>query len=90
MLEQWKTSISKKEGNSYTFKYVKKEDLPFDYKKSANIKLKMSDEEKKKRQKKWLNKEFISPKCSKTLKNSSRFLHNKKCNSQKQYFWLND
>lgn len=50
----------------------------------------MSDEEKKKRQKKWLNKEFISPKCSKTLKNCSRFLHNKKCNSQKQYFWLND
>ena len=56
-----KSGISKKDGHSYTFEYIKQDDLPDDYKKSSNIRPKrFSDEEKKKRQmeamKKWQKK----------------------------------
>ena len=58
-----KTGISKKDGHSYKFEYVKKEDVPDDYKKSSDLRLKMSDEERRKHKidvvKKWQNKEFI-------------------------------
>ena len=33
-----KSGVSKKDGHSYTFEYVKPDDLPDDYKKSANKK----------------------------------------------------
>ena len=46
-----KSGISKKDGQRYTFEFVKKEDMPDDYKKSANIrgkyKRRVSDEDKK-------------------------------------------
>ena len=70
-LNRCKTGVSKKDGCSYKFEYVKKEDMPDDYKKSANlrprkvpddhiksanIRTKMSDEDKKKHQKESVNK----------------------------------
>ena len=86
-----KSSFSKKDGNRYTFKYIKEEDLPADYKKSANIKPKrVSDEEKRKHSLEWSNKEYECKKCNKTFKNGNKYNHRKRClNSQKQlYFWL--
>lgn len=84
-----KSGISKKDGHRYTFEYIKEEDLPKDHKKSANIRRKLSDEDKKKHQmeavKKWRNKEFTCQNCDKVLKNSYRCIHKKHCkNSQKQ------
>ena len=80
-LNNCKPGISKKDGCSYTFEYVKQDDLPSDYKKSSNIRpRRVSDEDKKKNQieclKKWQN-------CDKTVKNKSKYAHKKKCNSQK-------
>ena len=89
------SGISKKDGNYYKFKYIKRDDLPDDYKKSSNKRRqRVSDEDKKKHQieavKKWRNKEYTCPKCDKTFKNSYKYVHNKNLiNSQKQsYFWL--
>ena len=93
--ESWygyKSSFSKKDGHSYTFQYIKQDDLPDNYKKSANKRpRRVSDEDKKKHQleaiKKWKNKEFNCPNCNKTFKNSYKYLHKKYCkNSQQQYF----
>ena len=84
-----KSGVSKKDGHSYTFKYIKQEELPDNYKKSANIRPhRVSDEDKKKNHseaiKKWQNKEFKCLNCNKTFKNSYKYLHKKYCkNSQK-------
>ena len=86
----YKSSLSKKDGCSYTFEYIKQDELPDNYKKSANKRpRRVSDENKKKHQleamKKWQNKEFKCPNCNKTFKNSYKYLHKKYCkNSQKQ------
>ena len=86
----YKSSISKKDGHSYTFDYVKQTDLPNNHKKSANIRPKrVSDEDKKKQQikaaNKWRNKEFKCIGCDKVYKNSYKCLHKKHCQkSQKQ------
>ena len=87
-LNNCKSGKSKKDGHYYTFEYIKKEELPDNYKKSANKRpQKVSDEDKKKHQlesmKKWLKKEYKCPKCSKVTKNNSKYQHIKKCNSQK-------
>ena len=85
----YKSGVSKKDGNSYTFQYIKQDDLPDNYKKSANKRpQRVSDEDKKKHQmeaiKKWQNKEYECPKCDKTIKNKSKYTHKKHCkNSQK-------
>ena len=84
-----KSGVSKKDGHSYTFQYIKHDDLPDNYKKSANKRpRRVSDEDKKKNQieclKKWQKKEYKCPKCDKTIKNGCKYVHNKKCNSQKQ------
>ena len=84
-----KSGVSKKDGHSYTFKYIKQEELPDNYKKSANIRPhRVSDEDKKKNHseaiKKWQNKEFKCLNCNKTFKNNYKYLHKKYCkNSQK-------
>ena len=67
-----KTGISKNDGNSYKFEYIKQDDLPDNYKKSSNKRpQRVSDEDKKKHQmeavKKWLNKEYICPSCKKNF-----------------------
>ena len=81
----YKSGISKKDGHSYSFEYVKEDDLPDDHKKSANKRpRRVSDEDKKKHRMEWRKKEYKCPKCDKTFKNSYRYIHNKKCNSQKQ------
>lgn len=36
-VNRYKSGVSKKDGCSYTFEYIKQEDLPANYKKSANI-----------------------------------------------------
>ena len=87
-LNNCKSGVSNKDGNSYTFEYIKQDELPGNYKKSANKRpQRVSDEDKKKHQKeavkKWQKKEYKCLKCGKTLKNHSRYVHNKKCNSQK-------
>ena len=83
-INRCKSGVSKKNGNSYEFGYVKKDDLPDNYEKSANKRpQRVSDEDKKKRHeqavKKWQNKEYECLKCGKILKNSRRFEHNKRC-----------
>ena len=79
-----KLGISKKDGKSYKFEYVKKEDMPDDYLKSAGKRSKiLTDKEKKKRQyeafKKWLKKEHKCSRCDKIIKNGSKYLHRKIC-----------
>ena len=81
-LNNCKSGFSKKDGHSYTFEYIKKEDLLDSYKKSANIRPKrVPDEDKKKHRmeavKKWQNKEYKCPNCNKTYKNSSKYAHKK-------------
>ena len=82
-LNRCKTGVSKKDNHHYKFQYVKKEDMPENYKKSANIRPKMCDEDKKKHHKesmkKWYNKEYKCPRCDKVMKNNIRQYHNKKC-----------
>ena len=79
-----KSGISKKDGHSYVFQYIKQDDLPDNCKKSANIRpQRTSEEDKKKRNaeraKKWQNKEYKCSNCDKTFKNGSKYFHNKKC-----------
>ena len=79
-----KSSTSKKDGKSYKFEYVKKEDMPDNYLKSANKRpRKFSDEERKKNQyealRKWQKKEYTCPRCDKIIKNGSKYLHRKIC-----------
>ena len=89
-LNNCKSDVSKKDGHSYTFEYIKQDDLPNDYKKSANIRPKrVSDEDRKKHRmesiKKWQNEEYKRPKCGKAFKNNNKYAHKKKCgNGQKQ------
>ena len=83
-LNNCKSGVSKKDGCSYTFEYVREDDLPNDYKKSANIRPKRIPEEDKKKHnaelmKKWLNKEYKCPNCDKVNKNSYKYLHKKRC-----------
>lgn len=76
-----KTGISKKDGCSYRFEYIKKEDLPENFVKSANKRAKrVSDEDKKET----MNKEYKCLRCDKILKHKSKYAHKKKCNRQKQ------
>ena len=79
-----KTGISKIDNHSYKFEYVKKEDMPANFKKSANIRpIRVSVEDKKKHQKeaikRWQQKEYECPRCGKTYKNGYKFLHKKIC-----------
>ena len=79
-----KTGISKQDNCHYKFEYVNEQDLPADYKKSANVRpIKVSDEDKKKHQKeaikKWQQKEYECSICRKTYKNGYKFLHKKMC-----------
>ena len=88
-LNNCKSGVSKKDGHSYTFKYVHEDELPNNYKKSANIRPKrVSEEDKKKNQmeciKKWQNQEYKCPDCNKVYKNSYKYIHKKHCDAQKQ------
>ena len=88
-LNNCKSGVSKKDGHSFTFEYVREDDLPYDYKKSSNIRPKrVPEEDKKKHQmeavKKWQNKEFKCDNCGKIMKNKIKYVHNKKCDNQKQ------
>ena len=79
-----KTGVSKKDGQNYKFEYVKEEDMPDDYFKSANKRLKkVSDEDKKKNQmvaaKKWRKKEYKCPRCNAVMNNGGKYFHNKIC-----------
>ena len=79
-LNNCKSGKSKKDGHYYTFEYIKKEELPDNYKKSTNKRpRKFSDEEKKKHRIEWLNKEFKCSNCNKTFKNSYKYFHKKHC-----------
>ena len=79
-----KTGISKLDKCHYKFEYVNEQDMPDDFKKSANKRpQRVSVEDKKKHRKeatkRWQQKEYECKKCGKTYKNGYRFLHNKKC-----------
>ena len=81
-LNNCKSGISKKNGNSFKFEYVRKEDMQDGYIKSANKRPKrVSDEDKKTHEieaiKKWQNKEYKCQVCGKTIKNGSKYAHNK-------------
>ena len=78
-----KTGISKIDNHSYKFEYVNEQDMPADYKKSANIRSnRVPVEDKKKHHKeavkRWQQKEYKCSKCGETYKNSYRFVHKKK------------
>ena len=82
-LNHCKSGVSKKDGHSYTFQYIKQHDLPDNYKKSANKRpRRVSDEDKMEANKKWQNKEYLCPNCDKTVKNKSKYVHKKRCNSK--------
>ena len=77
-----KTGISKIDNHSYKFEYVNEQDMPADYKKSANIRSnRVPVEDKKKHHKeavkRWQQKEYKCSKCGETYKNSYRVVHNK-------------
>ena len=79
-----KTGISKIDNHSYKFEYVNKQDMPDNYKKSANrrsnrVPVEDKKKHKKEAMKRWQQKECKCPKCGKTDKNSYRFVHKKKC-----------
>ena len=79
-----KTGISKIDNHSYKFEYVNKQDMPDNYKKSANrrsnrVPVEDKKKHKKEAMKRWQQKEYKCPKCGKTYKNSYRFVHKKKC-----------
>ena len=83
-LNNCKTGKSKKDGKSYKFEYIKKEDMPDNYLKSANERpRRVSDEDKKKNQykasRKWLTKEYKCPRCDKIIQNGSKYAHKKTC-----------
>ena len=83
-LNRCKTGISKQDNSHYKFEYVNEQDMPDDYKKSANKRpQRVSAEDKKKHQKeaskRWQQKEYECKKCGKTYKNGYKFVHNKKC-----------
>ena len=79
-LNNCRSGVSKKNRHSYTFEYVKQDDLPVNYHKSANIRLRrVSDEEKNKHRAEWLNMEYKCPECDKTIKNKSKCPHKKHC-----------
>ena len=61
-----KSATSKKDYQRYRFEYVKKEDMPDDYFKSAN--------KRPKRQ-----REYICQKCNEIMKNHNKSNHNKIC-----------
>ena len=80
-----KTGISKQDNCHYKFEYVKKEDMPANYKKSANVRpIRVFVEDKKKHRKeamnRWRNKEYECLKCGKTYKNGYKFIHKKNVN----------
>ena len=83
-INKCKSGVSKKDGQHYKFKYVEPDELPDDCKKSANKRpRKWSDEERKRNQarfmKNWAQKEYTCYRCNKTLKNGSKYVHNKTC-----------
>jgi len=73
-----KTGLSKKDGCSYSFELIDKEDLPTNH--FQCVRLKITDEERKQKKREWWNKEFVCPKCNKILKNGNRYYHKKICN----------
>ena len=88
-LNNCKSGVSKKDGHSYTFDYVKQTDLPNNHKKSSNIRPKrVPDEDKKKHHleamKKWQSKEFKCPDCNKVYKNNYKCLHKKHCQKRQK------
>ena len=82
-LNNCKTGRSKKDGCHYKFEYVTEENMPYNHKKSPNIRPRMTGEDRKKRQKerykKWCGKAFECPKCGKTFKNRYQYKHRKIC-----------
>ena len=84
-LNKCKSGKSKVDGHYYTFEYIKKEDLPLNFKKSANIRpIKYLNDEKRKKIREYCrihnNMEYKCPKCDKVMKNRYKSKHNKDCN----------
>ena len=79
-----KTGISKLDKCHYKFEYVNEQDMPDDFKKSANKRPQRVTKEERERNRKeamrrWQQKEYDCKKCGKTYKNGYKFIHNKKC-----------
>ena len=79
-----KTGISKLDKCHYKFEYVNEQDMPDDFKKSANKRPQRFTKEeremnRKEAMRRWQQKEYECKKCGKTYKNGYKFIHNKKC-----------
>ena len=84
-LNRCKTGISKRDNFHYKFEYVNEQDMPDDFKKSANKRTRrVLAEDKKKHQKealkRWQQKEYECKNCGKTYKNGYKFFHKKNVN----------
>ena len=83
-LNNCKTGISKKDGQSYKFEYICENELPENYIKSPNIRSKrLSDENRKLHQKecqkRWMQKSYSCHNCNQIIKNGIKYYHKQKC-----------
>ena len=75
-----KSALSKKDNCWYKFEYIK-EDLPVNYIKSKNIRLrKKTDQQIKERIRNYKTKDWRCPNCDKVLQNNSKYYHRQHCN----------
>ena len=88
-LDSCKSGVSKKDGHSYRFEYIKQDDLPDNYNKSSNIRpQRISNEDKKKHNidyiKKWQKRNINAQNVTKLSKIATSMFTVKNVNSQKQ------
>ena len=77
----YKSALSKKDGYRYSFEFIKEDDLPPNYIKSKNIRLRRkTDEQIKERRKNYNTKDWQCHFCKKVLQNNSKYYHRKHCN----------
>lgn len=87
---KFKSATSKKDGDSYIFEYIEKDNLPENHIKSKNTrpprKTKstriLTDELKKNSAellKQWKQKQYKCPRCDMILTSGAKYYHNKNC-----------
>ena len=76
----YKSALSKKDGYRYSFEYVEQKDLPQNYIKSKNIRLrKKTDQQIKERIRDYKTKDWQCDFCKRVLQNNSKYYHRRHC-----------